>query len=122
MEEAAKDLAHRLGIRVLAKGGHLPDGSICDILATPLRGGAVTLQEWRDARIETRHSHGTGCTLSSAIATLLAKGLAPSKAINDARHFVREAMLAAPGFGAGHGPMGHALGVVPFDLILRKAK
>jgi hydroxymethylpyrimidine/phosphomethylpyrimidine kinase len=122
MEEAAQDLAHRLDTRVLAKGGHLPDGSICDILATPFHGGAVTLQEWRDPRIETRHSHGTGCTLSSAIATLLARGLTPSKAINEARRYVREAMLAAPGFGSGHGPMGHALGVVPFDLTPRKEK
>jgi hydroxymethylpyrimidine/phosphomethylpyrimidine kinase len=119
MKEAASDLADRLGTRVLAKGGHLPDGFICDILATPFRGGAVTTQEWRDPRIETRHSHGTGCTLASAIATLLGRGLSVGQAIDQARHYVRQAMLAAPGFGAGHGPMGHALGVAPAEVIAK---
>jgi hydroxymethylpyrimidine/phosphomethylpyrimidine kinase len=62
---------------------------------------------WRSERIETRHTHGTGCTLSSAIATLLGKGLPLEQAISEAREFVRAALLAAPGFGSGHGPMGH---------------
>ena len=62
---------------------------------------------WNSERIATRHTHGTGCTLSSAIATQLGKGLALDMAIKDAREFVRAALLAAPGFGAGSGPMGH---------------
>jgi hydroxymethylpyrimidine/phosphomethylpyrimidine kinase len=62
---------------------------------------------WRSPRIETRHTHGTGCTLSSAITTLLGRGAPLEQAIAEAREFVRRAILAAPGFGAGHGPMGH---------------
>ena len=62
---------------------------------------------WRSDRIETRHTHGTGCTLSSAIATGLGQGLPLEEAIARGRDFVRAALLAAPGFGAGHGPMGH---------------
>jgi hydroxymethylpyrimidine/phosphomethylpyrimidine kinase len=58
-------------------------------------------------RIETRHTHGTGCTLASAIATQLGKGLPLVQAVEDARSFVRAALLAAPGFGAGNGPLGH---------------
>ena len=64
-------------------------------------------REFHHARIGTRHTHGTGCTLSSAIATLMGKGLSLPDAVIEARHFVRAALLAAPGFGSGHGPMGH---------------
>ncbi|MCX7863602.1 MAG: hydroxymethylpyrimidine/phosphomethylpyrimidine kinase, partial [Novosphingobium sp.] len=62
---------------------------------------------WRDKRIATRHTHGTGCTLSSAIATCLGMGLALPDAVGKAREFVRAAIENAPGFGSGHGPMGH---------------
>ena len=62
---------------------------------------------WSDARIVTRHTHGTGCTLSSAIATHLGHGLPLEQAIADARLFVREALKRAPGFGFGNGPLGH---------------
>jgi hydroxymethylpyrimidine/phosphomethylpyrimidine kinase len=88
---------------VLVKGGHAEDEVIVDRLVTCE--GEVA--RWEDARIETRHTHGTGCTLSSAIATLLGKGLPLEDAIDGARQFVRAALKAAPGFGAGHGPMGH---------------
>ena len=60
-------------------------------------------------RIATRHTHGTGCTLSSAIALFLGRGLALPEAVDRARSFVRSALRAAPGYGAGQGPMGHAL-------------
>ena len=59
-------------------------------------------------RIETAHTHGTGCTLASAIATGLAQGMALEAAIARAHDFVQKAILAAPGFGGGHGPLGHA--------------
>ncbi len=62
---------------------------------------------FEDERIETRHTHGTGCTLSSAIATLLGHGQELEHAVRLARRFVRRALESAPGFGAGHGPMGH---------------
>ena len=61
-----------------------------------------------DARLPGEHTHGTGCTLSSAIATYLGQGLQLEQAIDRARGFVRSALRAAPGFGAGAGPLGHA--------------
>ena len=61
----------------------------------------------RAPRIETTNTHGTGCTLSSAIATYLGKGLALAEAVDRARLFVRSALRAAPGFGQGSGPLGH---------------
>jgi len=87
----------------LAKGGDAQGPELEDRLAQPGREDRV----WRGPRIETRHTHGTGCTLSSAIATLLGKDLPLEEAIEGARQFVRAALQAAPGFGAGHGPMGH---------------
>lgn len=88
---------------VLVKGGHAEDDVIVDRLVT--REGEVA--RWEDARIDTLHTHGTGCTLSSAIATFLGQGLELPDAAGKARAFVRKALLAAPGFGKGHGPMGH---------------
>jgi len=103
MEAAAHALADEAGTAVLAKGGHLAGDSVTDLLVLP--GGET--QRWEDARIVTRHSHGTGCTLASAIATGLGEGIALAEAVGRARAFVRTAMRAAPGFGAGHGPMAH---------------
>lgn len=103
MQSAGSALADRLKVAVLAKGGHLDGTELVDLLIRP--GGEVT--RWQDSKIETRHSHGTGCTLASAIATGLGQGLPLENAVENARQFVRRAMLAAPGFGAGHGPMGH---------------
>jgi hydroxymethylpyrimidine/phosphomethylpyrimidine kinase len=91
------------GIAYLAKGGDAQGATVEDILHRP---GQVPVM-WSDPRIDTRHNHGTGCTLSSAITTNLAKGLALEQAISEARLFVRIALENAPGFGAGHGPMGH---------------
>jgi len=62
---------------------------------------------WHAERIDTIHDHGTGCTLASAIATGVAQGMTLPDAISRARDFVRAALLAAPGLGQGHGPMGH---------------
>lgn len=91
------------GIAWLAKGGDAEGPDVTDRLAVP---GAQDVV-WTAPRIETCHTHGTGCTLSSAIATHLARGLPLSDAVAEARQFVRAALLAAPGFGAGHGPLGH---------------
>ena len=87
----------------LAKGGDVEGPEVEDRLVRPGWDDRV----WSSPRITTRHTHGTGCTLSSAIATLLGKGLPLEQAIEGARRFVRAALEAAPGFGAGHGPMGH---------------
>jgi hydroxymethylpyrimidine/phosphomethylpyrimidine kinase len=90
-------------VAYLAKGGDGEGAMLEDRLVWPGRDDIV----WRSDRIDTRHTHGTGCTLSSAIATLMGKGQAPEEAVAGARNFVRAALLAAPGFGQGHGPMGH---------------
>ncbi len=116
-ETAAIMLHERHGCAVLAKGGHIAaeiDGApvVRDLLVS-----AEGVRAWSGGRIETRHSHGTGCTLASGIAAGLAAGMALAPAIERARSYLRAALLAAPGLGAGHGPMGHALGGVPFDAM-----
>jgi hydroxymethylpyrimidine/phosphomethylpyrimidine kinase len=63
--------------------------------------------ELRGPRIETRHTHGTGCTLASAIAARLARGDAAEVAIRGARQYLDGAIRRAPGLGAGHGPLDH---------------
>ena len=90
-------------VAYLAKGGDAEGPEVEDVLVRPGQADRA----WRSARIDTRHTHGTGCTLSSAIATLLGQGLPLEQAIDEAREFVRKALVAAPGFGAGNGPMGH---------------
>ena len=94
-------LAHAPAL--LVKGGHAEGEAIVDRLLTP----AGEIARWEDTRIATTSTHGTGCTLASGIATGLAQGLDLEAAIARARAFVRAALLAAPGLGGGHGPMGH---------------
>ncbi len=88
---------------VLIKGGH----DRGDVLTDRLVDASGELARWSDSRIDTMSTHGTGCTLASAIAVGLAEELALPDAIARARRFVRAALHAAPGFGHGHGPMGH---------------
>jgi hydroxymethylpyrimidine/phosphomethylpyrimidine kinase len=103
MREAMKHLLD-LGPRaVLLKGGHLHGDDIIDMYAGP-----EGTQEWRARRIATRSTHGTGCTLASAIATGFAQGLGAIDSIARARAYVRRALETAPGFGRGHGPLNHA--------------
>nr|WP_295107874.1 bifunctional hydroxymethylpyrimidine kinase/phosphomethylpyrimidine kinase [uncultured Caulobacter sp.] len=87
---------------VLMKGGHVEGERVVDVLMTTE--GETTFE---GERIETRHTHGTGCTLASACATGLAQGLPLEQAVARAWNYVHEAMLRAPGFGAGHGPLDH---------------
>jgi hydroxymethylpyrimidine/phosphomethylpyrimidine kinase len=89
---------------VLLKGGHLPGEQVVDLLATE-----EGIEEFSAPRIVSRHTHGTGCTLASGIAAALAQGLGLRDAVMRARAFVRAAIAAAPGFGAGHGPLNHAV-------------
>ena len=91
------------GVAYLAKGGDAEGPVVEDRLVQPGRDDRV----WHEARIVTRHTHGTGCTLASAIATLLGHGLPLEDAVGRGRQFVREAIFAAPGFGRGSGPLGH---------------
>lgn len=88
---------------VLMKGGHMDGPVLTDLLVT--RSGEQT---FTGERVETRHTHGTGCTLSSAIATGLAQGLSVADAVSRARRYVDIAIRTAPGFGHGHGPLNHA--------------
>jgi hydroxymethylpyrimidine/phosphomethylpyrimidine kinase len=118
MAAAAQALARKFRCPVLAKGGHLAGDEVIDLLVK----GEGVARRWADPRIETRNTHGTGCTLASAVATGLGAGMEVEAAIERARRYVRAAIAAAPGFGAGHGPMGHALGVVPFEHIHSKNK
>jgi hydroxymethylpyrimidine/phosphomethylpyrimidine kinase len=92
---------------VLLKGGHLEGHHLVDMLIT--RDGVKTFE---DLRIDTRSTHGTGCTLASAIAAGLAQKLSLEDAVIRARAFVRRALETAPGLGAGHGPLNHAHTVV----------
>ena len=103
MQSAAESLL-ALGCRaVLLKGGHLAGDTVYDVLAT-----AAGQRVWDSPRIDTRHTHGTGCTLASAIAAGLAQGLAVEAAVERARAYVRRAIESAPGIGRGHGPLDHA--------------
>jgi hydroxymethylpyrimidine/phosphomethylpyrimidine kinase len=87
---------------VLMKGGHVPGPSVVDILMTSAGETAFEAE-----RIDTRHTHGTGCTLASACATGLAQGLPLTDAVARAWAYVQEAIAHAPGLGAGHGPLDH---------------
>ncbi len=88
---------------VLVKGGHLTGKTVSDVLVT--HGG---VRVWESPRIDTRHTHGTGCTLASAIAAGLAQGLDVEGAVDRARLYVQRAIASAPGLGRGHGPLDHA--------------
>jgi hydroxymethylpyrimidine/phosphomethylpyrimidine kinase len=92
------------GIAYLAKGGDAEGERVEDVLCLP----GEPPHTMSASRIHTPHTHGTGCTLSSAIATYLGKGLPLPEAVDRARLFVRSALSAAPGFGQGNGPLGHA--------------
>ncbi len=93
---------------VLLKGGHLPGETVVDLLATE-----EGVEEFAAPRLPGRHTHGTGCTLASAIAAGLAQGMALRAAVLRARAYVRAAIAAAPGLGAGHGPLNHAAWIDP---------
>ena len=102
MREAGRRIL-ALGPRVvLVKGGHLDGPESIDVACT-----AAESFELRGARIDTRSTHGTGCTLSSAIAANLAAGLPDREALTQAREYLEGAMRHAPAIGHGHGPMNH---------------
>ncbi|GGJ29852.1 bifunctional hydroxymethylpyrimidine kinase/phosphomethylpyrimidine kinase [Neoroseomonas lacus] len=111
MREAATAL-RALGVpAVLLKGGHLEGNILTDLLVT-----AEGTEEFSSPRIDTRHTHGTGCTLASAIATGLAQGMSLRDAVIRARAYVLAAIAAAPGYGAGHGPLDHGITFDPARL------
>jgi hydroxymethylpyrimidine/phosphomethylpyrimidine kinase len=94
-----------LGARAaLIKGGHATSATVDDVLVWS--GGVET---YAFPRIKTRHTHGTGCTLSTAIACGLAQHLSLPLAVGRAREYVQNAIATAPGLGKGHGPLNHAV-------------
>ncbi|MCC5994762.1 MAG: bifunctional hydroxymethylpyrimidine kinase/phosphomethylpyrimidine kinase [Oceanicaulis sp.] len=102
-QRAAAEALLGLGARaVLVKGGHMEGGDVIDLLLT--RNG---MRLFTRPRLRTRHTHGTGCTLASAIAALMAQGLALDRAVEQAGDYLHEAIAQAPGFGQGSGPVHH---------------
>jgi hydroxymethylpyrimidine/phosphomethylpyrimidine kinase len=101
MRLAARQIADLGAKAVLLKGGHL-EGAATDVLLT-----AGRIVELSASRIDTRHTHGTGCTLSAAIAARLALGDGLEDAVRAAKQYVTVAIRQAPSLGAGHGPLQH---------------
>jgi hydroxymethylpyrimidine/phosphomethylpyrimidine kinase len=99
---AALDLVSRHRSAVLIKGGHEEGDALADALIEE-----DNMTSWQGTRIETSSTHGTGCTLASAIAFYLGAGLGLVQSVERARLFVRMALREAPGLGKGHGPLGH---------------
>lgn len=106
MARAAERLSSFGAKAVLMKGGHLEGDRLVDLL---FHDGKV--DRFEDNRIQSRSTHGTGCTLASAIAAGLAQKMSLRDAVARARSYVRKAIASAPGFGEGHGPLNHAVTV-----------
>ena len=106
---AALHLVSDHGCAVLIKGGHEEGEALADALIE-----TDNMTSWQGQRIATTSTHGTGCTLASAIAVFLAEGSSLSDAVRRAREFVRVALLEAPGLGGGSGPLGQ--GMVRLDV------
>ena len=98
---------------VVMKGGHLAGDVVTDLLVTRDGGEGIESE-----RLNSRHTHGTGCSFASAIAAFLSKGDGLADAFALAHRFVHEAIHHAPGFGGGHGPLGHAAaGRIVMDVV-----
>ena len=112
MERAAHALVRMGAQAALIKGGHLPGDDVVDVLAVSGRGEVHT---FRRRRIDSTSTHGTGCTLSSAITAGLALGRDLDRAVHDGLQFVHRAIASAPGLGGGHGPLNHFATVADED-------
>jgi hydroxymethylpyrimidine/phosphomethylpyrimidine kinase len=102
MEEAARVLVQMGAASALVKGGHLEGQELVDFFWDGTREVL-----WRRAKLDTPHTHGTGCTLSAAATAGLAQGLDLPVAVEEAVEFVARAIDSAPGLGQGHGPVNH---------------
>ncbi len=102
MKNAAQALAREGAPSILVKGGHLDGGMSVDVL---WHNGSFT--EFPAARVDTRHTHGTGCTYSAAITALLACGMEIPAAVERAKFYITNAIRTNPGLGAGQGPVNH---------------
>jgi hydroxymethylpyrimidine/phosphomethylpyrimidine kinase len=103
MRDAARAVCDLGAGAALVKGGHLPGGDAVDVLYD-----GSEFVHLAARRIETRHTHGTGCTYSAAITALLARGGTLVAAVREAKDFISRAIAAAPGIGHGHGPVDHS--------------
>jgi hydroxymethylpyrimidine/phosphomethylpyrimidine kinase len=102
-KRAAEILVGKLGaFSALVKGGHVEGDTIRDVLLTQ-----AGMRVFESPRIATRATHGTGCTLASAIAAYIAQGVAIEPGVEQARAYLMEAIRRAPGLGQGHQPLGH---------------
>lgn len=104
----AREVSKKFGVRVLAKGGHLQSNEVRDALVD---GQQVTERSW--PRVPTKHTHGTGCSLSSAIATLAARTGDWEISLDQATRWMNESLRAADSLqvGQGHGPIHHLAGL-----------
>jgi len=112
MRTAARALLDLGASAALVKGGHLGSGAGGGAEAIDFFWDGSREIVWRRARMDTRHTHGTGCTLSAGVAAGLARGLALEEATAQAVDFVARAIATAPGLGSGHGPVNHFAGTV----------
>ena len=108
LERAGRALIAMGARAVLMKGGHLAGEEVVDVLVTHDRA-----RHFRYERIDTTSTHGTGCTLSAAIAAGLAHERPLARVVEDALDFVHRAIAAAPGLGGGHGPLNHFVPAPP---------
>ncbi len=102
MEHAALELGQQGAASVLVKGGHLEGGTSVDVLWH-----LGSFLQFSAPRVETEHTHGTGCTYSAAITALLACGMELPDAVERAKAYITNAIRTNPGLGAGHGPVNH---------------
>jgi hydroxymethylpyrimidine/phosphomethylpyrimidine kinase len=102
MRQAAVDIRGLGAAKVVVKGGHLGDAAATDVLYD-----GHDFKELSRQRIDSRHTHGTGCTFSAAVAANLALGKDFFEAVEKAKRYISEAIARAPGIGRGHGPVQH---------------
>lgn len=116
MKTAAIELLKHGSRSVLVKGGHLEDGNMCDVLQIK---GEDTPCLYKAQKITSRNTHGTGCTLSSAIATFLALGEPLPASVRKAKEYVYQGILSGRDIhiGEGHGPLNHFHSPVPMHII-----
>lgn len=106
LREAALELGEKFHVSVLMKAGHMKDEMLVDIFYNAETGGMLELPS---PRIETKNTHGTGCTLSSALASYIAQGLSLDDAVRAAKEYIAKAIAAGADveIGRGHGPVDH---------------
>ena len=114
LDLAARDLCHMGAKAVLVKGGHLAGDTVTDVLLSNDK-----LQDFSSHRIASQNTHGTGCTLSSAVACYLGMGLPLEDAVAKARIYILQAIAAGAGvkIGAGHGPLNHGFAPIKMQII-----